>query len=102
MNAARELKNHYPDAELHWLTKDMFKSFLIEDKYIDYVHGLESDFQGSILNVAQFIRKNKFDLIYDAHKNLKNVLVKIDSMAFFSQPSGCLVKSRWKRFLFLN
>ena len=101
MNAARELKNNYPNAELHWLTKDMFKSFLIEDKYIDHVHCLESDFQGSIINVARFIRKNEFDLIYDAHKNLRTFLLKLLllpvllSTKWLSRP-----KSRWKRFLF--
>ena len=103
MNAARELKNRYPDARLHWLTKDMFKSFLLEDSNIDHVHCLESDFEGSLMKIARFIKENEFDLIYDAHKNLRTFLLKLILFPtlirtkWLSRP-----KSRWKRLLFFQ
>lgn len=63
----RGLKNAYPSAELHFLSKQNFTSLLEYNPNIDKVWGLE-DYK----NTLRDLKFQKFDLVVDLHKNLRS------------------------------
>ena len=99
MNASRAIKLKYPEAEIIWLSKKMFSNFLEAESSIDHVISLE-DFDGSLWKLKTFIIEQKFDLIYDAHRNLRTLIIRFLLLLFgFSGDWIFRPKSRWKRFL---
>ncbi len=103
MNAAREIKRAYPNCHISWITKNAFSRFLKASSCIDEVYTLESDFSGKVKSIKLFIQKNKFDIIYDAHRNLRTWLLRLS--LFFSFTSVKWIfrpKSRLKRILFFK
>ena len=100
MNAARELKLSNPSMKITWITKKAFRDFVIADSSIDNVLTLEDDFNGSVLNIKAFIVQESFDLIYDAHNNLRTLILKL-SLMFINKSYRWIErpKSRLKRFL---
>jgi ADP-heptose:LPS heptosyltransferase len=58
------------DAEIHFLTKDNFKSLLSHNPYIDKVHLYSND-------IIPALKRESFDLIVDLHNNLRSAKIKI-------------------------
>ena len=68
----RCLKQKYPEAELHYLTKTAYGPLLSHNPYIDRIHFLEDD-----LNlVIDYLKKQKFDHVIDLHNNVRTMRVK--------------------------
>ena len=67
MNVVNGIKNHFPDAEIHWIARKDMGSFLNMDKRIDRVWGFDkkTGFKG-LLQMARQLKAEKFDYIYDA------------------------------------
>lgn len=77
MNVINGIKNHFPDAEIHWIARQDMCSFLHMDKRIDQVWSFnkKSGFKG-LLKMARQLKAEKFDYIYDAHSNIRSNILK--------------------------
>lgn len=102
MNSSRALKLNFPEAKITWLTKKMFADFLQAESSVDEVITLE-DFNSSIWKIKGYIIKEKFDFIYDAHRNLRTFILRISLLLHFQFSKWIYrPKSRFKRFLLFN
>ena len=69
MSAISPLKTKYPNCELHWVTKSEFSSLVKLHPKVDKVWSLEKKSSLKMLfHLANILRKEKFTIIYDAHK----------------------------------
>jgi ADP-heptose:LPS heptosyltransferase len=68
----RCLRNRYPDAEIHFLTKYAFKSIVAHNPYIDKVHTLGDSFELMLHELAN----EGYDYIIDLHHNLRTLRIK--------------------------
>lgn len=69
----RCLKQQLPGAEMHFLTKGMFRGLVEHSPYVDRVHVLED----SLGAVIKELKKEKFDLVVDLHRNMRTLRVKL-------------------------
>ena len=60
------------DCEVHFCTKESYKSIVANNPYVDKVHILKN----SISELTKELQKEKFDYIIDLHKNLRTLRVK--------------------------
>jgi len=109
MNVINGIKNHFPDAEIHWIARKDMGSFLQIDKRIhkiwefDKHHGLKG-----LLQIAHQLKAERFDYIYDAHSNIRSNILKAILLPPFRKLVGKKTlytlrsKERWKRFLLFN
>lgn len=68
----RCLKQQYPQAEIHYLTKPAFKSILANNPYISQVHVLDKPLLKKVMELKQL----GFDYIIDLHNNLRTRIIK--------------------------
>ena len=68
----RCLKKQVPDAEIHYLTKDSFRSVVEHNPYIDKLHVLAHSWELMI----EELRTEDYDYIIDLHHNTKTLRVK--------------------------
>lgn len=68
----RCLRNKYPDAQIHYLTKQSFASIVITNPYIDRVHVLKDDLDV----VIDELKEENFDVVIDLHHNLRTLRIK--------------------------
>jgi ADP-heptose:LPS heptosyltransferase len=68
----RCLKQQRPDIELHYLTKGSYKSIVAHNPYLDKLFYLEENLD----EVIEELKKEKYDLVIDLHKNLRTLKVK--------------------------
>jgi ADP-heptose:LPS heptosyltransferase len=68
----RAIKNKYPDAEIHFLVKESFRSVVQHNPYIDVLHLLKDNLRSTI----ESLRVMQFDFIVDLHRNLRTARVK--------------------------
>lgn len=73
--AIRCLKQQMPGAEVHFLTKQKFKSVTVANPYIDKFHYYDNDFRKTI----EEIRTEEFDYIIDLHKNLRTLRLYLET-----------------------
>jgi heptosyltransferase-2 len=79
----RCLRKKFPDAQIHYLTKQSFASIVLTNAYINKVHVFKDDMDA----IIEELKKENFDYIIDLHHNLrtlriKQVLKKIKSFSF--------------------
>ena len=72
----REIKKIYPLSKITFMTADSFTQLYNENPYIDriYAFNKKNGFL-AIKNARAFIRKEKFDIIFDAHRSLRSFLI---------------------------
>ena len=76
MSAVSYLQKNYPNSEIHWVTKQEFSSLLELHSGINKVWVLEKKSSlATLFLLANLLRKEKFTIIYDAHKNLRSFLL---------------------------
>lgn len=68
----RCLKKQVPDAEVHFLTKDSFRSVIEHNPYIDKLHVLAHSWELMI----EELKTEKYDYVIDLHHNTKTLRVK--------------------------
>lgn len=68
----RCLKKQVPDAEVHFLTKESFRSIVEHNPYIDKLHVLAHSWELMIHE----LQLEKYDYIIDLHHNVKTLRVK--------------------------
>lgn len=69
----RCLKNQFPEAEIHYLTKKHNAKLVNSNPYIDKVQLLD----GSLPDTIDRLRDEKYDYIIDLHNNLRSFRVKL-------------------------
>jgi ADP-heptose:LPS heptosyltransferase len=69
----RCIKAQLPDVELHFLTKQRFKSVIAQNPYLDRIHYI----QDSLKDVVPVLRAENFDAVVDLHNNLRTLQLKI-------------------------
>ena len=68
----RCLRKRYPDAGIHYLTKQTFAGIVLTNPYINKVHVLKDE-----LNcIIEELQKENFDYIIDLHNNLRTLRIK--------------------------
>lgn len=70
---ARCLKNQFPEAEIHYLTKKRNADLLQASPYIDKIQLLGDSLKETVLK----LKAEKYDYIIDLHNNLRSLRVKI-------------------------
>lgn len=68
----RCLKKQVADAEVHYLTKESFRSIIEHNPYIDKVHYHSNDLPG----IIEKLKEENYDAIIDLHHNLRTLKVK--------------------------
>ena len=69
----RCLKQQYPDAEVHYVTKKSYQSLLENNPYIDKVFTLEK----SLNKLLTQLKSERYDYIIDLHNNLRTTILKL-------------------------
>lgn len=69
----RCLKNQFPGAEIHYLTKQRNTDLLEANPYIDKIHLLAD----SLSDTIRELKTENFDYIIDLHNNLRSLRVKV-------------------------
>jgi ADP-heptose:LPS heptosyltransferase len=70
---ARCLKNQFPEAEIHYLTKKRNADLLQANPYIDKIQFLEDSLSKTIAE----LKAENYDYIIDLHNNLRSLRVKL-------------------------
>lgn len=87
----RCLKQQLKDVEIHYLTKENFKSVLESNPYIDVLHTIKSDISEAI----PALKKENFDYVIDLHRNIRTLKLKLK----LGVKSYSYNKLNWEKFL---
>lgn len=87
----RCLKNQINGIEIHYLTKENFKSVLDCNPYIDVLHTIKNDISEAIPS----LKKENFDYVIDLHRNLRTLKLKLK----LGIKSFSYNKLNWEKFL---
>lgn len=105
MGTISGIKNHFPDAEIHWVARKDMSSFLAIDTRIHKIWAFDKQ-EGlrGLLKLAGKLKDEHFDYIYDAHSNIRSNILRLCLLSPFKrQPEFVLrSKERGKRFLLFN
>ena len=103
LEVPRSIKLKYPQAEIHWLTKTEFADIVKTNNFIDKVWSFNRDkgFDG-LKHYFKIIKNENYDIIYDAHNNLRSNLLKLPLRLFTKTKFITRSKNRIKRFLFFK
>ncbi len=95
---------HYPNAQVHWITRSDMAPLLANHPYIHRVFAYNKKTGlGGLISMCLEMRKEGYTHIYDAHNNLRSRLI-----CWILRPAGLLGIGphfirrsirRWKRFL---
>ncbi|MBU0490142.1 MAG: glycosyltransferase family 9 protein [Bacteroidetes bacterium] len=87
----RCLKQQYPEAEIHFLTKAKFSELLAHNPYITRIHAISE----SVREVADALRSESYDYVVDLHRNLRSSQTK----RLLRKPSGTIRKLNFRKWL---
>ena len=90
----RAIKTQLDNTEVHYLTKDKFKSLLKANPYIDHIHTIRE----SVNEIKDELQALKFDFIVDLHKNLRTLHTKF----LLRKPSASFPKVNTQKWLMVN
>tara|TARA_R110000868_G_scaffold129349_1_gene338007 strand:- start:7301 stop:8275 length:975 start_codon:yes stop_codon:yes gene_type:complete len=89
--------------EVHYLTKESFGALPSLCSDISQIHQFNPKLGLSgLIKLALRLRKEKFQLVYDAHENPRSKIVRLIITCFSSTGLVVRPKSRWKRFQFFQ
>lgn len=91
----RCLRKRFPDAQIHYLTKQSFASIVITNPYINRVHIFNNDIDALI----EELKSENFDYIIDLHHNLRTLRIK---RALNNIKSFSFNKLNIQKWLFVN
>jgi len=69
----RCLKKQHPEYEIHYATKDAYKSILTTNPYLSKVHTLKNDLN----DLVKELSVEKFDFVIDLHHNIRTQILKM-------------------------
>lgn len=91
----RCLRKKYPEAQIHYLTKQSFASIVLTNPYINKVHVLKDDLE----NVIDELKYENFDHLIDLHHNLRTLRIK---RALKNVKSSSFDKLNIQKWVFVN
>ena len=91
----RCLRKQFPEAEIHFLTKEVYKDMVLNNPNINKVHALQDDFNTMI----EILKAENFDYIIDLHHNLRTLRVK---KALKKVKSFSFNKLNVEKFIYVN
>ena len=68
----RSVRSKFPEAEIHFLTKEQFSGILTPNLNIDKVIVLHKDFTKTL----EFLKHQEYDFVIDLHKNIRTLRIK--------------------------
>lgn len=86
----RCIKKQVPDAEVHFVSKETFKPVLGANPYIDKLISFRDDLPALIKE----LKKERYDLLIDLHKNLRTMLIKM-ALGIKSESFNKLNLKKW-------
>lgn len=102
MGIVSGIKKRFPDAEIHWIARKDMSSFLSMDKRINKIWAFnkEEGLKG-LLRMAEELKKQRYDYVYDAHSNIRSNILKFKLLPFPGHRPHHVRRSkeRVKRFL---
>lgn len=106
LSVAAALKNRWPEAEVHWVTRSEFEPLIKTHPAVHQVWSLNKrKGLAGLLQLSRALAPLSFTRIYDAHNNLRSWFIGfflfLAALARFEKPAILLRRSirRWKRFL---
>jgi len=90
----RCVKKQLAGVELHYCTKQCYKSLVEANPYLDKIHYLDN----SLGELITELKKEKYDFIIDLHRNIRTSIIKMS----LGVKSKAYDKLRIKRFLYTN
>ncbi|WP_187261674.1 glycosyltransferase family 9 protein [Pontibacter beigongshangensis] len=90
----RCIKQQVPGAEVHFCTKQGFRTILENNPHIDKVHVL----QGSLKELVQELQAENFDYVVDLHNNLRTRVIKFR----LGKPNKSFNKLNYEKWLMVN
>ncbi|MCC9137931.1 glycosyltransferase family 9 protein [Pontibacter silvestris] len=90
----RCIKQQVPEAEVHYCTKQGFRSILEHNPYVDKVHVLKD----SLKELVRELKAESFDYVIDLHNNLRTRVIK----ARLGRPSKSFNKLNYEKWLMVN
>jgi len=90
----RCIKQQVPGAEVHYATKQAFKSILANNPYVDKIHLLGD----SLKELVQQLKMENFDYVVDLHNNLRTRIIKTR----LNKPNKSFYKLNYEKWLMVN
>lgn len=90
----RAVKQQVPGAVVHFCTKPAYRSIIEPNPYVDKAHYLT----GSLTELVQELKAEKFDFVVDLHHNLRTTLLK----AQLGVKSASFDKLNWRKWLLVR
>ena len=90
----RGLKTQLENVEIHFVSKPAYQSILETNPYIDKTHYLSH----GLYRLVRDLRKERFDLVVDLHRNLRTSLIKI----CLGKQSKSFKKLNWQKWLLVK
>ncbi len=103
MGVISGIRHHYPDAEIHWVTRADMAQTISMDSRIDKVWSLDKDGGFSaLIALSRELKAQRFDYVYDAHNNIRSGIIQRVILRYVLLHRPHFVrrsKSRFKRFM---
>ncbi len=90
----RALKQQLPKVEIHYLTKEVFKSVIEPNPHIDKIFTI----QKSVGECTSQLKEESYDWIIDLHNNIRTRSLK----SALRRPNKTLNKLNWKKWLLVR
>jgi ADP-heptose:LPS heptosyltransferase len=90
----RCIRKQMPDAIIHYLTKEKFRTVLDQNPYIDEIFTIKKDIDEVLLRLIL----ERYDFILDLHNNLRSWRVKMN----LKSPSKAFNKLNFQKWLLVN
>lgn len=99
--ALSPLKLQYPDAKIDWLTRSEFSTLVQSFSLVDKVIGFDRKVgMSGLIELGKKLSIDQYDLVYDAHSNLRSFVLKQVFSFHSPQTKICTrEKNRLKRIL---
>ena len=95
MGLTSSLKNKYPNVQLDWLTKSQYENLVSLDSNISNVYSLgTSKCNHTIIKLAKIVSENNYDLVYDAHFNLRSIVLLFLSKFIYRSKAKYIFRSK--------
>ncbi len=103
MSVVGFIKEKFPKCEIHWTCRKEFSQILSIHPFISKIWSLDrkDGFKG-LINLGKLLQKEKFDLIYDAHSNIRSKVLFLMLKPLKKSNFIIRKKERFRRFLFFN
>ncbi len=101
----REIKKRFPESQLDFLTSTTFASVCSNNPHIDSITAFDRNRKGELKRTIKWVKKNRYDLILDAHHSLRSRLLLLSGYGprwMRKTRTISIDKRSWKRNLLIT